>query len=81
MEQLSPHAATREAQALQEDQCNQKKKKNQNCRKLQTQPRATAAVAESDNWLEWVFNSSVSIQRLSMWKISESFSVPGKAMA
>ena len=27
MEQLSPHAATREAQALQEDQCNQKKNK------------------------------------------------------
>ena len=76
MEQLNPHAATREAQALQEDQCNQNK-----CRKLQTQPRATVAMAESDNWLEWVFNSSVIIQRLSMWKISESFSVSGKAMA
>ena len=40
MEQLSPHAATREAQALQEDQCNQKKKKTktaENCRHSQGQ--------------------------------------------
>ena len=34
MEKLSPHAATREALALQEDQCKQNK-----CRNLQTQPR------------------------------------------
>ena len=48
MEQLSPHAATREAQALQEDQCNQKKKK-----KPKLQKTADTAKGNSSSGRVW----------------------------